>query len=50
MEEEKKYPVIRKAEPNEEIVIEIPICCREGHDDCPHVAKPKKKKKQNIGL
>ena len=50
MDKEKEYPTIRRAGKDEKIVIEIPICCREGHDDCPHVAKPFKKKKQNIGL
>lgn len=43
-------PVIRRAEKDEKIVIEIPICCREGWDSCVHVAKPIKKKKQNVGL
>lgn len=29
----------------------IPDCCREGWEDCPHVAnQPKKPRKQNIGL
>ena len=46
----KSPPVIRRAETGEPINIEIPICCREGHPDCPHVAKPPKKKKQNVGL
>lgn len=48
--EVKQYPTIRRAEPDEPIVIEIPICCSEGHADCKHVAKPIKKKKQNVGL
>lgn len=46
----KTYPEIRRAEKGEDIIIQIPICCREGHDDCPHVVKPQKKKKRNIGL
>ena len=33
------------------IEIIIPKCCREGHEDSPHVInKPKKPKKRNIGL
>jgi len=50
MNEEKQYPTIRRAEKDEPIVIEIPICCREGWDDCKHVAKKQKPKKRNIGL
>jgi hypothetical protein len=49
-EEEQQAPIIRRAEKDEEIKFEIPICCKEGHEDCPHVAKPQKKKKVNIGL
>lgn len=30
--------------------IQIPECCREGWDDCPHTAKPERAKKRNIGL
>jgi len=53
MEEEvevKPMPTIRRLETGEEVTIHIPICCREGWDSCPHVAKPTKKKKTNIGL
>lgn len=46
----KTYPTIRRREKNEEIVIQIPDCCREGREDCPHVVKKQKPKKQNIGL
>jgi hypothetical protein len=28
----------------------IPMCCREGWDNCPHVVQPIKRKKRNIGL
>ena len=28
----------------------IPKCCVEGLDWCPHVAKPQRKIKQNVGL
>jgi hypothetical protein len=49
-EQEKEYPIIRRADSDDVVKIEIPICCREGHDDCPHVAKPPKKKKTNVGL
>lgn len=28
----------------------VPECCREGWKSCPHVVKPVKKKKANIGL
>lgn len=28
----------------------IPICCREGHPNCPHVPKREKKIKTNVGL
>ena len=49
-EEIKSPPIIRRAETGEEINIEIPICCVEGWDSCVHVAKPVKKKKQNVGL
>ena len=28
----------------------IPICCQEGHANCPHVAKKLQTKKRNVGL
>lgn len=35
----------------EEVSILIPICCREGWDDCPHVTNRKYiRLKRNIGL
>ncbi len=34
----------------DEFVMQIPQCCREGWEDCPHVAKPQKIKRRNIGL
>ncbi len=30
--------------------MKIPDCCREGWASCPHVIKPKKPVKKNIGL
>lgn len=42
-----------QSDPLEQHVIEviIPICCREGHDDCPHVInRPEKPAKKNIGV
>jgi hypothetical protein len=45
---------VRETEPKpipEELVqIYIPDCCREGHADCPHVAKRERVPKKNIGL
>ena len=35
---------------SEEIIIQIPQCCREGLASCPHVPKRDKPKKQNVGL
>lgn len=35
---------------NEAMSVIIPICCREGHEDCPHVPKKQKRIKTNIGL
>lgn len=35
---------------SEVINIIIPECCREGHDDCPHVLKRDKPKKGNIAV
>lgn len=29
---------------------EVPQCCREGWDSCPHVVKKEKPAKTNIGL
>ena len=46
----KKYPIIRRREKDDPIELQIPICCREGHKDCKHVAKKDKPKKTNIGL
>lgn len=44
-------PVIKSKENAEPFIMEIPICCREGHDDCPHVInRDIKKTKRNIGL
>lgn len=47
---ESRVPHIAKLETGETFVMNIPECCREGHDDCPHVAKPYKPSKRNIGL
>lgn len=35
---------------NERVMIQIPQCCREGWDTCPHVLQKAKRKKFNIGL
>lgn len=43
-------PQITRPKKGEIFTLDIPICCREGHDDCPHVEKPFKKAKTNIGL
>lgn len=44
-------PIETPEEPKEELPsIIIPECCREGWESCPHVAKPIKKTKTNIGL
>lgn len=29
---------------------EVPVCCREGHDDCSHIPQKQRRKKRNIGL
>lgn len=41
-------PVTEPAAPAIQFI--IPVCCREGHDDCPHVVKRQKKEKRNIGV
>lgn len=50
VEIESRVPHIAKLETGEKFVMNIPICCQEGHKDCPHVAKPQRKVKTNIGL
>lgn len=36
---------------SEQVILQIPQCCREGWDDCIHVAKKTKvKRRSNIGL
>jgi hypothetical protein len=53
MEEDKKVakaPQVKRLEPDERFIMNIPQCCREGWDTCPHVAKREKPKKRNIGL
>jgi hypothetical protein len=32
------------------IQIEIPECCREGWDSCPHCVKKEKETKPNVGV
>ena len=35
----------------EDDIVRIPICCTEGHDDCPHVInKPLREKIKNIAV
>lgn len=29
---------------------QIPACCREGWEDCPHIPKQERSAKENIGL
>jgi len=43
-------PVIKTLDKGEKFTMQIPICCREGWDSCPHVVKPQRNKKRNIGL
>lgn len=45
---QKEFPV--PVIPKEQIEFIIPQCCREGWDSCVHVAKKRKKTKQNVGL
>ena len=45
-----QIPHMAKLEKGDTFIMNIPECCREGWDDCPHVAKPFKKRKTNIGL
>jgi len=47
---EPRVPHIGKLETGETFVVNIPICCQEGHDDCPHVPQKQRRSKQNIGL
>jgi len=47
-------PIISRVEDVKELkgqMMEIPQCCREGWDDCPHVInKEPQRSKKNIGL
>ena len=43
MEEENK-------EESKPLIIIIPQCCVEGWESCPHVAKPIREQKTNVGL
>lgn len=45
-----QVPYIGKLQPGETFAMNVPECCREGWDDCPHVTQPIKKTKRNIGL
>lgn len=46
MEKEKEPKIIDR----DEIGVVIPICCKEGWDNCPHIIKKPKKIKRNVGL
>ena len=48
--DKKEPPIIKRHDPKQPLVMKIPICCREGHDDCIHRVRREKPKKQNIGL
>lgn len=43
-------PSIKTHNAKDTFVMQIPICCQEGHPDCPHVAKKQKQLRGNIGL
>lgn len=45
-----KTPRTNKNEMTEELILQIPRCCKEGWPDCPHVAREEKVKSNNIGL
>lgn len=45
----------KQAEEKETKVLEpsqfiVPVCCREGHENCPHIPKKLKRQKTNVGL
>ena len=50
MEISKHNPPHIKVANGEKVNIQIPICCKEGHEDCPHIAKVQRPKKRNIAL
>ncbi|MES2224152.1 MAG: hypothetical protein V4469_04445 [Patescibacteria group bacterium] len=53
MEHEEEKPIEKPYFETKVIGIEdiiIPTCCKEGWASCPHVLKPHKKVKKNIGL
>lgn len=44
-------PVVKTVDNVDGFVMNVPICCQEGHDDCPHVIRQTKvRKRGNIGL
>jgi len=47
---EPRVPHMARLEVGEVFTMNIPECCREGWDSCPHVTKPTKPTKRNIGL
>jgi len=49
-EETKKTPILDSFVEPEPFVFIVPVCCREGHESCPHGAPKLKKKKRNKGL
>lgn len=49
-EEINQVPHIAKLEPGEKFIVNIPICCQEGWDDCEYAVQKPRKEKVNIGL
>ncbi len=45
-----QIPHIAQLEKGETFVVNIPVCCREGFDDCEHVPQKQRRSKRNIGL
>lgn len=52
MEDEvKQVPYIKSTDNDDTVTIQIPQCCREGWESCPHVInRDPIKSKRNIGL
>jgi len=43
-EQKNKTPILKP------VTFIVPVCCREGHDNCPHKVQKPIKKKRNVGL
>lgn len=54
LEDHEKKPIsqskISQSKEVKPFTFQVPQCCREGWESCPHVAKKIKKQKTNIGL